>query len=82
MRVLLDKATFYSRLLWWLRSQKDLFITMVALFSANYLNGISCLHNLYIFYLYIVFYLYYYLYWRNTYMYIQEPITWSMQLPY
>ena len=45
MRSLLDKAIFYIRLLRGLRSQKDLFITMVALFLANYLDGISCLYN-------------------------------------
>ena len=44
MHALLDKATSYIRLLWGLRSHKDLSIIMVALFLTNYLNGISCLH--------------------------------------
>ena len=36
----LDEATFYIRLLWRLRSQKDLSVTMGALFLTNYLDGI------------------------------------------
>ena len=42
MRALLDKATFYIRLLWELKLQKDRSIIMVALFLTNYLNDISC----------------------------------------
>ena len=36
----LDEATFYIRLLWRLRSQNDLSVTMGALFLTNYLDGI------------------------------------------
>ena len=48
----LDEATFYIRLLWGLRSQNDLSITMGALFLTNYLDGISYLFTSKFFFVY------------------------------